>query len=67
MGEVYRAYDARLRRDVAIKVLPRLSAADGDRLSRFEREAHLLAALSHPNIAAIYGIDEYDRVPALIL
>src|SRR5262249_19525165 len=67
MGEVYRAYDARLRREVAIKVLPRLLTTDAERVSRFEREAHLLAALNHPNIAAIHGIDEYDGVPALIL
>src|SRR5215510_826132 len=67
MGEVYRAYDARLRRDVAIKVLPQLLTADRERVSRFEREAHLLAALNHPNIAAIHSIDEYDGVPALIL
>ncbi|HEX7796645.1 MAG TPA: protein kinase [Vicinamibacterales bacterium] len=67
MGEVYRAHDARLRREVAIKILPRLLTADAERVSRFEREAHLLAALNHPNIAAIHGIEEYDGVPALIL
>src|SRR5438552_2638047 len=58
MGEVYRARDTRLQRDVAIKVLPDLFAADSDRLARFEREAQLLAALNHPHIAAIYGFEE---------
>ncbi len=56
MGEVYRARDARLDRDVAIKILPELFAQDPERLARFEREAKALAALNHPNIAAIYGI-----------
>jgi len=54
MGEVFRAHDARLGRDVAIKVLPTDVAADPDRLARFEREARALAALSHPNILGIY-------------
>src|ERR671913_1635749 len=58
MGEVYRARDKRLNRDVAIKVLPDLFAADPDRLARFEREAQLLAALNHPNIAHIHGFEE---------
>src|SRR5688572_22685743 len=58
MGEVYRARDARLDRDVAIKLLPELFAQDPERLARFEREAKTLAALNHPNIAAIYGIEE---------
>ncbi len=58
MGEVYRARDAKLDRDVAIKVLPEDLAADPDRLARFEREAKLLAALNHPNIAAIYGLED---------
>ncbi len=58
MGEVYRARDTRLDRDVAIKTLPDLFAADGDRVARFEREAKTLAALNHPNIAAIYGIEQ---------
>ncbi len=60
MGEVYRARDSRLQRDVAIKVLPDLFAQDPDRLARFQREAHVLASLNHPNIAAIYGIEESD-------
>jgi eukaryotic-like serine/threonine-protein kinase len=58
MGEVYRARDTRLGRDVAIKILPRAFTADADRLTRFEREARVLASLNHPNIAAIYGIED---------
>ena len=57
MGEVYRARDTNLDRDVAIKILPELFASDAERLSRFEREARVLASLNHPNIAAIYGLD----------
>ena len=60
MGEVYRAHDTRLHRDVAIKVLPELFASDPDRLSRFEREAHLLASLNHPHIAHVYGLERQD-------
>jgi serine/threonine protein kinase len=67
MGEVYRARDARLQRDVAIKVLPEHLAADRDRLARFEREAQLLAALNHPHIAHIYGFEESDATRALVL
>jgi tetratricopeptide (TPR) repeat protein/TolB-like protein len=67
MGEVYRARDARLERDVAIKVLPPDVIADGDRLARFDREARLLAALNHPNIAAIYGLEETGGIRALVL
>jgi len=55
MGEVYRARDTKLGRDVALKVLPDHFASDADRLARFKREAQVLASLNHPNIAAIYG------------
>ena len=58
MGEVYRARDSRLGRDVAIKVLPSLFASDAERLRRFEREARLLASLNHPHIGAIYGVED---------
>jgi serine/threonine protein kinase len=57
MGAVYRATNTKLHRDVAIKVLPPAVAADPDRFARFEREARALAALNHPNIAAIYGVE----------
>ena len=57
MGEVYRARDTKLDRDVALKILPDAVASDPDRLMRFEREAKTLAALNHPNIAAIYGVE----------
>jgi hypothetical protein len=67
MGEVYRARDSRLGREVAIKVLPAAFSADPDRLARFEREARLLAALNHPHIGAIYGIEEDGGVRALVL
>jgi hypothetical protein len=67
MGVVYRARDTRLQRDIAIKTLPEAFAADPDRLSRFAREAQLLALLNHPNIAAIYGIEESDGNRALLL
>jgi eukaryotic-like serine/threonine-protein kinase len=67
MGQVYRATDTRLKRQVAIKILPSSLAADADRLSRFQREAEVLAALNHPNIAAIYGFEESDGVSALVM
>jgi eukaryotic-like serine/threonine-protein kinase len=67
MGEVYRARDRQLDRDVAIKILPPLFIKDSDRLARFEREAKILAALSHPHIGAIYGLERVDGVPALVL
>ena len=67
MGEVYRARDTELGRDVAIKVLPAALAADADRLARFQREAQLLASLNHPHIAAIYGVERNEGSPALIL
>jgi serine/threonine-protein kinase len=58
MGEVYRARDAKLNRDVALKILPQQFVLDPDRLARFKREAQVLASLNHPNIAAIYGFEE---------
>ncbi len=67
MGEVYRAHDTKLGRDVAIKILPRVMTSDPDRLARFEREARMLAALNHPNICAIYGLEETDGLRFLIL
>ena len=67
MGEVYRARDTRLGRDVAIKVLPSLFSADPDRLARFEREARLLASMNHPHIAAIYGFEATSGVRAIVL
>ena len=67
MGEVYRAHDRKLARDVAIKVLPEAVARDPERLARFEREAKLLAALNHANVAAIYGLEESDGVRFLVL
>src|SRR5438093_9280467 len=66
MGEVYRARDTRLNRDVALKILPELFAADPDRLARFEREAQALAALNHPNIAAVYGFEDRALVMELV-
>ncbi|MBZ5619895.1 MAG: protein kinase [Acidobacteriia bacterium] len=67
MGEVYRAHDSKLDRDVALKTLPREFASHPDRLARFRREARLLAALNHPNIAAIYGIEESEGTTYLVL
>ena len=67
MGEVYRARDATLGREVAIKVLPSLFTSDSERLRRFEREARLLASLNHPNIATIHGVETVDGVHALVL
>jgi Tol biopolymer transport system component len=67
MGEVYRARDARLGRDVAIKIISPAIAADADGLMRFEREARVLASLNHPNIAAIYDVEDSGGTPALIL
>ena len=58
MGEVYRATDTRLKRQVAIKILPSSLAADPDRLARFQREAEVLASLNHPNIAQIHGLEK---------
>ncbi len=67
MGEVYRAHDTKLRRDVAVKLLPEVFATDPDRLLRFQREAHLLASLNHPNIAQIFGIVESDRTRCIVM
>ncbi|HSM13152.1 MAG TPA: serine/threonine-protein kinase, partial [Thermoanaerobaculia bacterium] len=67
MGEVYRATDTKLKRDVAIKVLPPAFTEDKERLARFEREAQLLAQLQHPNIASIYGLEESGAVQALVM
>ena len=67
MGQVYRATDTNLNREAAIKVLPPEVARDPERLARFRREAHLLAALNHPNIAAIYGLEESAGAPFLAL
>src|SRR5262245_10065574 len=67
MGEVYRATDTNLKRTVALKVLPEAVASDPDRLARFQREAEVLAALNHPNIAAIYGIEKSAATTALVM
>jgi Tol biopolymer transport system component len=67
MGEVYRARDSKLRREVAIKVLPREFQSDPSRLARFEREAQILASLNHPHIAAIYGLEEFQGIRFLVL
>ena len=67
MGEVYRAHDSKLKRDVAIKVLPPAFVADKERLARFEREAQLLASLNHPNIAQIYGMEASGESHALVM
>ncbi|MSO62820.1 MAG: hypothetical protein EXQ50_12140, partial [Acidobacteria bacterium] len=66
MGEVYRAHDSKLNRDVALKVLPEAFASDADRLARFTREAQVLASLNHPHIAAIYGIEGHALVMELV-
>jgi len=67
MGEVYRARDTKLNRDVALKILPEAFAHDPDRMARFEREAQVLASLNHPNIAAIYGLEESVGIRALVM
>ena len=67
MGEVYRARDSKLGRDVAIKILPPHFTADPERRARFAREARTLATLNHPHIGAIYGLEEVDGVSALVL
>src|SRR5947207_8717547 len=67
MGEVYRARDSKLHRDVALKVLPQVFATDPERLARFEREAQVLASLNHPNIGAIHSLEEAHGLKALVL
>src|SRR5262249_36874332 len=67
MGEVYCARDTKLGRDVALKILPAAFARDPERLARFRREARLLASLNHPNIAAIYGMEESGGLHALVM
>src|SRR3974390_921780 len=67
MGEVYRARDLKLKREVAVKVLPGSRDGDRDRLQRFVREAELLASLNHPNIAQIYGLEEANGVRAIVM
>jgi Tol biopolymer transport system component/tRNA A-37 threonylcarbamoyl transferase component Bud32 len=67
MGEVYRAHDGKLERDVAIKILPQTFAANADRVARFQREARILASLNHPNIGHIYGLEESEAATALVL
>ena len=67
MGEVYRATDSRLKRQVAIKILPAALAGDPDRLARFQREAEVLASLNHPQIAAVYGLEDAAGVKALVM
>src|ERR1700675_181293 len=67
MGEVYQAHDTKLGRDVAIKVLPEAFAHDADRLSRFQREAKMLASLNHPNIATIHGLEDSNGTSYLVM
>ena len=67
MGQVFRAHDTRLNRDVALKVLPEIFANDPDRLARFTREAQTLASLNHPKIAHLYGLEESGGVRALVM
>lgn len=66
MGEVYRARDERLNRDVAIKVLPAAFSADAERLRRFEQEAQAAGTLSHPNILSIYDVETHDGAPYVV-
>ena len=67
MGQVYQATDTKLKRQVALKILPEAFAADPERLARFQREAEILASLNHPNIAAIYGLEESGDIRVLVL
>src|ERR1041384_8383269 len=66
-GEVYRARDDRLNREVALKILPASVATDADALARFKREAQMLAALNHPNIATLHGFEQLDGTSALVM
>ena len=66
MGEVYRAHDTRLRRDVAVKLLPASFSSDSNRLQRFEQEAHAAAALNHPNILALFDLGNVDGAPFIV-
>src|SRR5215469_16830228 len=66
MGEVYRARDTKLKRDVALKVLPDTFADDSERMARFQREAEVLASLNHPNIAHIYGVEDHALAMELV-
>src|SRR2546423_1617810 len=67
MGEVYRARDLKLKREIAIKILPDDFSSDADRVSRFQREAEVLASLNHPNIAQIYGLEETDQARCILM
>src|SRR5499426_749180 len=67
MGEVYRARDTRLKREVALKILPESVAADQERIARFEREAEILASFNHPHIANIYGVEEERGTRAIVM
>src|SRR5690348_2889060 len=67
MGEVYRARDSKLNRDVALKILPGRFSDDAERMARFRREAQVLASLNHPNIGSIYGLEEWDNLRVLVL
>jgi serine/threonine-protein kinase len=67
MGEVYKARDSKLKRNVALKVLPEVFARDPERMARFQREAEILASLNHPNIAAIYGVEHAGGIEALVM
>jgi len=67
MGEVFRAHDVRLKRDVALKVLPISAVSDPDRRSRFDREAQVLASLNHPNIAQVFGVEDADGAPVIVM
>jgi eukaryotic-like serine/threonine-protein kinase len=67
MGEVYRARDSRLKRDVAIKVLPDTFFGDAERVSRFQREAEVLASLNHPNIASVHGLEDFSDRHGLVM